>query len=46
MFDAVTAIINPENLASRRVAEHLGMTLWKSTQDRNGAPVVVYSSKR
>jgi RimJ/RimL family protein N-acetyltransferase len=40
----VTAIINPENLASRRVAEHIGLTLWKNTRGRSGEPIVVYAS--
>lgn len=39
----VTAIINPENLPSRRVAEHLGMTLWKTTHEPDGTPIVVYA---
>jgi len=41
----VTAIINPDNMASRRVAERIGMTVWKSTHDPSGAPIVVYSSR-
>ena len=40
----VTAIINPDNMASRRVAERIGMTVWKRTRDPSRAPIVVYSS--
>lgn len=42
----VTAIINPENLPSRRVAEHLGMTLWKTTREPDGTPIVVYARSK
>lgn len=41
----ITAIINPDNTASRRVAERIGMTVWRTTQEPNGAPIVVYSGR-
>lgn len=44
--DRVTAVINPANAPSRRVAEHLGMTVEKQTTDAEGRPVVVYSANR
>lgn len=37
------AWMHPSNIASRRVAEKLGMTLEKQTQDRHHRPAVVYS---
>lgn len=42
----ITAIINPDNTASRRVAEHLGLSVMKSTNDAAGRPVVVYATTR
>ncbi|XVX20979.1 GNAT family N-acetyltransferase [Actinomycetota bacterium] len=44
--DEVTAIINPDNVPSRRVAERLGMSVKVRTTDRDGLPVVVYSVER
>lgn len=38
----VTAIINPENTPSRRVAEKLGMALEIETVDGEARPIVVY----
>lgn len=42
----VTAIIVPENTASRRVAEHLGMTVAKTTHNADGDPILIYSIGR
>ena len=36
----LVATIHPDNLASRRVAEKIGMTLWKQFQHRRGLRVV------
>ena len=41
--DRVISWMNPENLASRRVAEKNGMHLEKESIDRYGRPAVVYS---
>ncbi|MEO7754153.1 MAG: GNAT family N-acetyltransferase [Terracoccus sp.] len=38
----VTAIINPDNAPSRRVAEKMGMTLEFETTDGQARPIVVY----
>jgi len=43
--DRLVSIIRPENLASRRVAEKIGMTLWKEVK-RVGLPHLVYSLVR
>ena len=42
----VTAIINPLNAPSRRVAERLGMSLETETVSKTGLPVVVYGIRR
>ena len=39
----VISWMHPQNLASRRVAEKVGMTLEKQTTDGNGRPAVVYA---
>ncbi|APF40122.1 GNAT family N-acetyltransferase [Neomicrococcus aestuarii] len=39
------SIIHPENLASRRVAEKVGMRLERHTVSRTGIPVVVYAGQ-
>ena len=41
--DRVISWMGPANLASRRVAEKVGMHLEKTSTDRNGNPAVVYS---
>ena len=43
--DRLISLIRPENLASRRVAERNGMTIWKETNWR-GLPHCVYSIAR
>lgn len=43
--DRVISLIRPENLASRRVAERVGMTVWKEVNWR-GLPHCVYSIER
>ena len=42
----VVAIINPDNAASRKVAERLGMALERATHDSAGRPVLVYGLRR
>ena len=42
----VTAIINPENEPSRRVAARLGMTVETETVTASGLPIVVYGVRR
>lgn len=42
----VTAIVNPDNLPSRRVAEHVGMHVETTTLGRDGRPIVVYGLHR
>jgi RimJ/RimL family protein N-acetyltransferase len=42
-IDRLIAIVAPDNLASRRVAERVGLTLWKQTVHRTGLPVLVYA---
>ena len=42
----VTAIINPENRPSRRVAARLGMTVETETVTASGLPIVVYGVRR
>ncbi len=42
----ITAIINPENEPSRRVAERLGLTLETQTLTAAGLPIVVYGTRR
>ena len=42
----VTAIINPANEPSRRVAERLGMALEKETVTAKGLPIAVYGMRR
>lgn len=44
-FEQVVAIIRDVNTPSRRVAERLGMALWKEI-DRAGMPHLVYESVR
>ena len=44
--DHVIAIINPDNIASRRVAERIGMSVERATFDKNERPVVVYGRAR
>jgi ribosomal-protein-alanine N-acetyltransferase len=44
-FERVISLIVPENLASRRVAERNGMTVWKQTNFR-GFDVLVYAITR
>ena len=44
--DYVTAIVNPENAASRRVASNIGMTVETHTNDADGRPLVLYSVAR
>ena len=39
------SIIHPENIASRRVAEKVGMSVERETVSRTGLPVVVYAGK-
>ena len=43
--DRVISLIRPENLASRRVAERVGMTVWKEVNWR-GLPHCVYSIEK
>jgi [ribosomal protein S5]-alanine N-acetyltransferase len=43
--DRLISLIHPENLASRRVAEKNGMTVWKETI-RVGLPYLVYAIRR
>jgi RimJ/RimL family protein N-acetyltransferase len=43
--ERLISLIHPENLASRRVAERTGMTVWKETTWR-GLPHCVYSIER
>jgi len=44
--DRVTSWMRPDNVASRRVAERVGMRLEKETTDGAGHPQVVYSMSR
>ena len=44
--DRVISWMGPANLASRRVAEKVGMQLEKTSTDRNGNPAVVYAITR
>ena len=44
-FERVISLIVPKNLASRRVAERNGMTVWKQTNFR-GFDVLVYAITR
>ena len=44
--DRVISWMGPANLASRRVAEKVGMHLEKFSTDRNGNPAVVYAITR
>ena len=44
--DRVISWMGPANLASRRVAEKVGMRLEKTSTDRNGNPAVVYAITR
>lgn len=41
----LVSIIHPNNRASRRVAEKVGMTVERETHSRTGAPVVLYSGE-
>lgn len=41
----VVAIINPDNAASRRVAERIGMRVERAAHDKYGHPVVVYGMR-
>jgi RimJ/RimL family protein N-acetyltransferase len=41
----LVSIIRPENLPSRRVAEKIGMTIWKEVMRAN-LPHLVYSLAR
>lgn len=43
--DDLIAIITPENLASQRVAQRVGLALEKRTRSRTGLPVVVYGAR-
>jgi RimJ/RimL family protein N-acetyltransferase len=43
--DRLIALIRPENEPSRRVAERLGMSVWRQTE-RSGIPHLVYSLTR
>lgn len=43
--DRLIALIRPENIQSRHVAERLGMTIWKET-NWHGLPHLVYSIAR
>jgi RimJ/RimL family protein N-acetyltransferase len=50
-IDRVISVIHRDNLASRRVAEKIGLTLWKETnefEDSSGdeLPIVVYALDR
>ena len=46
-IDRLVSIIRPENLPSRRVAEKIGMTVWKEKEEvRVNFPHVVYSIRR
>ena len=41
-IDHLVAIIGPDNLASQRVAAHVGMTRQRGTMLKSGVPVVVF----
>lgn len=44
-IDRLIAITHPDNVASQRVAEKIGLSLEKRTVSRGGAPIHVYSAQ-
>lgn len=44
-LDRVVAVIHPENLASRRVAEKCGLTFWKEIELKDSGRFTVYHNR-